>query len=398
MRLCMIGTGYVGLVAGTCLADGGHNVICVDLEAEKIARLNQGMVPIYEPGLEEILRRNVQEKRLFFTTDLTRAVRDSRIIFIAVGTPPRPDGSADLRYLMRAVRAVGKAMNGYKIVVVKSTVPVGTAEKVRAALKISTSKKFTVVSNPEFLKEGAAVDDFLKPDRIIVGTDSAKAADIMREIYSPFNRTRPRVLVMSNRSAEMTKYAANCLLATKISFINEMANYCKLVGADINEVREGIGADSRIGYAFLFPGLGFGGSCFPKDVRALINDGKDQNFNFQVLTAVERVNDQQKKIFLPEIQRHFNNRLQGKTIAVWGLSFKPRTNDMREAPAIILIKELLKWKMTVKVYDPVATLEARTVFRDSVIYCAKNYDALQGADALIVVTERNEFQIGRAHV
>jgi UDPglucose 6-dehydrogenase len=388
----MIGTGYVGLVAGTCLADGGHEVVCVDIEPEKIAKLQKGKVPIYEPGLEELLRRNMAEGRLTFTTNLTAAVRVSYVVFLAVGTPPLPDGTADLRAILTAAKAVGRAMNGPRIVVIKSTVPVGTAERIRAVIQHGTRRKVTVVSNPEFLKEGAAVEDFLKPDRIIVGTDSPQAMEVMREIYSPFNRTRPRIVGMDNRSAEMTKYAANCLLATKISFINEMANFCQLAGADINRVREGIGSDARIGYAFLFPGMGFGGSCFPKDIHALINLGKKHKFDFKVLKAVDAVNRAQKRVFVPAIKQHFRNRLAGKTIAVWGLAFKPRTDDMREAPALVLVRELLRAGARIRAYDPAAMAAARKILGNTITYCARGYEALEKADALVVVTEWNEFR------
>jgi UDPglucose 6-dehydrogenase len=392
MKLCVIGTGYVGLVAGTCLADGGHNVICVDIEPEKIGKLQNGEVPIYEPGLEELLQRNAAEGRLTFTTNMAAAVRAAAVVFLAVGTPPRPDGAADLSFLLTAARAVGRAMNGPRIVVIKSTVPVGTAELVRTVIRRGTRQRVTVVSNPEFLKEGAAVEDFLKPDRIIIGTDSLPAIEVMKEIYSPFNRTRSRIVLMDNRSAEMTKYAANCLLATKISFINEMANFCQLAGADINRVREGLGSDSRIGYAFLFPGMGFGGSCFPKDIHALINLGKKYKFDFKVLKAVDAVNQGQKRVFMPAIKRHFRGRLKGKTIAVWGLAFKPRTDDMREAPALVLARELLRAGARIRAYDPAAMAEARKLLGSKVTYCVRSYEALEKADALVVVTEWNEFR------
>jgi len=402
MRISVIGTGYVGLVTGTCLAESGNDVICMDIDAGKIEQLNAGRVPIYEPGLEELIKRNVAHGRLSFTTEMKRAVTRSEIIFIAVGTPPGEDGSADLKYVLAVARDIGKHLNGYKIVVNKSTVPVGTGDKVRAAVASRTRHAFDVVSNPEFLKEGAAVEDFMSPDRVVIGAESAKAVRIMAELYSSFTRKGDRILVMDIRSAEMTKYASNAMLATKISFINELANICGGLGADIDSVRKGMGYDKRIGFEFLFPGVGYGGSCFPKDVKALVQTAKQVGVDARVLKAVEAVNDRQKSVLYEKIVDHFTRTgakrpagkqpLAGRTIAVWGLSFKPRTDDMREAPSIVIIKKLLKAGAEVKAHDPVAMDEAYKIFKNGIFLAPDSYEALKGADALALVTEWNEFR------
>jgi UDPglucose 6-dehydrogenase len=401
MRISIIGTGYVGLVTGTCLAESGNTVICMDVDARKIETLDAGQVPIYEPGLEELIRRNVEHGRLSFTTDMSLAVKSSDIIFIAVGTPPGEDGSADLKYVLGAAREIGKHMNGYKIIVNKSTVPVGTADKVRAAAAGGTRRRFDVVSNPEFLKEGAAIDDFMKPDRVVIGVESAKAAGLMQELYAPFVRTGKPILVMDIKSAEMTKYASNAMLATKISFINEMAVICAGLGADIDNVRKGMGYDRRIGFEFLFPGAGYGGSCFPKDVKALVRTAGECGVDAKVLKAVEAVNERQKTVLSNMILRHFaktgrgasqQKPLAGRTIAVWGLSFKPRTDDMREAPSVVIIRNLLRAGAAVKAHDPVAIGEARKIFKNRVAFLDDDYETLRGADALAVVTEWSEFR------
>jgi UDPglucose 6-dehydrogenase len=403
MKVSVIGTGYVGLVTGTCLAESGNDVICMDIDGRKIDMLKSGVVPIYEPGLEELIKRNVLSGRLLFTTDIMSAVKKSDFIFIAVGTPPGEDGSADLKYVLGAAREIGASLNGYKVVINKSTVPVGTGDKVRAAIASKTRHKFDVVSNPEFLKEGAAVEDFMKPDRIVVGADNPKAAALMQDLYAPFVRTGKPILIMDIRSAEMTKYASNAMLATKISFINEMANVCAGLGADIDSVRRGMGYDRRIGFEFLFPGVGYGGSCFPKDVKALVQTAREHKVHARVLLAVDTVNEAQKNILSRMIIRHFLPRgaqrggrgtkpLSGKTIAVWGLSFKPRTDDMREAPSVVIIRNLLRAGAAVRAHDPVAMEEARKIFKKSVVFTEDGYDALTGADALAVVTEWNEFR------
>ncbi len=402
MKISVIGTGYVGLVTGTCLAESGNSVICMDINKEKIEMLNKGIIPIYEPGLEELIRRNVAHGRLSFSADMSRAVRESSVLFIAVGTPPGDDGSADIKYVLRVAEDIARYMNGYKIIVNKSTVPVGTADKVRSAVASKTKYKFEVVSNPEFLKEGSAIDDFMKPDRIVIGADSAKAMQIMHQVYAPFIRKGDRTLVMDVRSAEMTKYASNAMLATKISFINEMANICARLGADIDNVRRGMGYDKRIGFEFLFPGVGYGGSCFPKDVKALVRTAKENDFDAKVLKSVDAVNDRQKTLLFHMILGHFAAKgvknirkprpLAGKSIAVWGLSFKPRTDDMREAPSVVIIKSLLSAGALVKAHDPVAMDEARKIFKSRIELMPDNYETLRGADALAVVTEWSEFR------
>jgi len=463
MKICVIGTGYVGLVAGTCFAETGNDVVCMDIDEDKINALRKGVVPIYEPGLEEMLRRNVAEDRLSFTTNLAEAVRKSLVIFIAVGTPPKPDGSPDLSYVLAAARGIGETMNGYKIIVNKSTVPVGTADRVRQEISALTRFQFDVVSNPEFLKEGAAIDDFMKPDRVIIGTSEVRVAEIMKELYAPFTRTGAPILVMDPRSAEMTKYAANAMLASRISFMNEIANLCEHVGADANWVRQGVGFDRRIGSSFLFPGLGYGGSCFPKDVKALIALAREHNYPLKLVGAIEEVNELQKSVLVDKILKFYcspladqldefkrlhsgngrpgktraavdgaasgdysyvlsldatklpdmtltqndlglTNRLvlaredsggspiKGKTFGIWGLSFKPQTDDMREAPSVVIIEHLLKLGAEVQAYDPEAMDQARRVFGRRIKYAKTNYEAVKDADALVLVTEWNVFR------
>lgn len=392
MNICVIGAGYVGLVTGTCFAEMGNDVVCVDVDEKKVEQLKRGRSPIYEPGLQELIRRNMRENRLMFVTNTAKAVRDASIIFIAVGTPPLNNGGADLSHVFSVVNEVADAMNEYKVIVIKSTVPVGTADKVRERIKSKTSEKFDVVSNPEFLKEGAALDDFMRPDRVVIGTTNARVTAIMKELYRPVLRTGRPILVMDNRSAELTKYAANAMLATRISFINEIANLCEHLGANVNNVREGIGSDQRIGFSFLFPGVGYGGSCFPKDVKALASAAEECGYRMKILEAVDELNTKQKSALVPKIRKHFGDRLKGKTIAIWGLAFKPRTDDMREAPSIAIINELLAEGVNLQVHDPVATKEARRVFGRKVKYCEKPYDALKGAHALVLVTEWAEFR------
>jgi UDPglucose 6-dehydrogenase len=391
MKIAVIGSGYVGLVAGACLAENGNEVVCVDKDAAKVRLLQRGRIPIYEPGLEELVRRNRTEKRLTFTTNLTRGVRSAQIIFIAVGTPTGEDGSADLRHVLDVAREIGRSMNGYKVIVDKSTVPVGTAEKVRDVIRKETSHPFSVVSNPEFLKQGAAIDDFMKPDRVVIGAEDSRAAEIMKELYAPFTRTGAPIMMMDCASAELCKYAANAMLATRISFMNEVANVCEVVGADVDQVRRAVASDRRIGASFLFPGVGYGGSCFPKDVKAMLKFAASKSYDFQILKAVECVNERQKVRLLAKMQKHFGS-LHGKRIAVWGLSFKPKTDDMREAPSVPLIQGLLDAGATVQAYDPEAMKVARAIFGAQVQFSDKSYDALKAADALTIVTEWNEFR------
>jgi len=391
MKIAVIGTGYVGLVAGACLAENGNDVVCVDKDASKVRLLQRGRIPIYEPGLEEMVRRNRGEKRLTFTTNLSRGVRSSQIVFIAVGTPTGEDGSADLRHVLDVAREIGRAMNGYRVIVDKSTVPVGTAEKVREVIRKETSHPFSVVSNPEFLKQGAAIDDFMKPDRVVIGAEDPRAAEIMKELYAPFTRTGAPIMMMDCASAELCKYAANAMLATRISFMNEVANVCEVVGADVDQVRRAVASDRRIGASFLFPGVGYGGSCFPKDVKAMLKFAATKSYDFQILKAVESVNEKQKVRLLAKMQKHFGS-LQGKRIAVWGLSFKPKTDDMREAPAVPLLNGLVEAGASVQAYDPEAMKVARSIFGSKVQFAEKSYDALKGADALVIVTEWNEFR------
>jgi UDPglucose 6-dehydrogenase len=391
MKIAVIGTGYVGLVAGACLAENGNDVACVDKDAAKIETLNAGRMPIYEPGLEELVRRNAAEARLSFTTDLREAVRASEIVFIAVGTPQGEDGSADLQHVLAVATEIGRAIDKYTVVVDKSTVPVGTARKVKAAIAAETSQPFSVVSNPEFLKQGAAIEDFMKPDRVVIGCDEVEAGEIMRKLYAPFTRTGAPIMVMDTPSAELCKYAANAMLATRISFMNEIANMCERVGANVESVRRAVGSDRRIGPSFLFPGIGYGGSCFPKDVQALLKSAADEGYDFKILGAVEAVNKRQKGVLVDKMQAHFGT-LKGKRIALWGLSFKPRTDDMREAPAITIVERLLALGATICAFDPEATETARRIFGDRIAYCEHSYDALVGADALAILTEWNEFR------
>ncbi|NVJ02939.1 UDP-glucose/GDP-mannose dehydrogenase family protein [Myxococcus sp. AM009] len=391
MRIAIIGTGYVGLVAGTCFADSGNDVTCVDIDERKIRMLQAGEVPIYEPGLEELIKKNVREKRLFFTRDLTEAVTHAQVVFIAVGTPEGESGDADLQYVLAAAEQIGKAMKQYTVVVDKSTVPVGTADKVREAIRKVTDIEFDVVSNPEFLKEGAALDDFLKPDRVVIGVDSERARKVMADLYSPFVRTENPVLFMDTRSAELTKYAANAMLATRISFMNDIAALCEKVGADVDFVRKGLGSDKRIGYPFLFPGVGYGGSCFPKDVKALVATARDYGLELDLLRAVERTNERQKKLLVNKAAKHYGS-LEGRKFGVWGLAFKPKTDDMREAPSIEVIEGLIGKGAQVIAHDPVSPHTARRVFGERIRYASVPYEALEGVDGLFVVTEWNEFR------
>jgi UDPglucose 6-dehydrogenase len=391
MKIAVVGSGYVGLVAGACLAENGNDVICVDKDPAKIRMLQKGKVPIYEPGLEEMVRRNRTEKRLTFTTALPRGVRHAEIIFIAVGTPTGEDGSADLQHVLGVAREAARAMNGYKVIVNKSTVPVGTAARVRELVRRETTHPFSVVSNPEFLKQGAAIDDFMKPDRVVIGAEDPRAADLMRELYAPFTRTGAPIMMMDCASAELCKYAANAMLATRISFMNEVSNVCDSVGANVDQVRLAVAADRRIGPSFLFPGVGYGGSCFPKDVKAMLKFASDQDYDFQILKAVEAVNERQKRRLLARMESHFGS-LKGKRVAVWGLSFKPRTDDMREAPAVPMIQGLLAAGASVHAYDPEAMKVARGIFGSKIAYAEHGYAALTGADALAIVTEWNEFR------
>ena len=392
MKVCVIGTGYVGLVAGTCLAEMGNDVICVDNNLEKLSQLEKGIVPIYEPGLEELIKVNVSEGRLNFTSNLKEAVQKSLVCFIAVGTPQGEDGQADLKYVFEVAKSIGQSINDYKVIVDKSTVPVGTADAVSKIIKEQTNIEFDVVSNPEFLKQGAAVDDFLKPDRVVVGSNSQKATEIMQELYSPFLRTGNPVIMMDVKSAEMTKYAANSFLAVKISYANEIANICEQVGADAEMVRIGMCSDKRIGSQFLFPGLGYGGRCFPKDVKALLKTAKDNNCDYQLLQAADDVNKKQRQVFINKILNKFGNDLSGKTFAVWGLAFKPKTNDMREAPAITIINALLERGAKVQAYDPKAVESAKEIFGNKITYSKSAYEALNDADCMLLLTEWNEFR------
>jgi UDPglucose 6-dehydrogenase len=394
MKIAVVGTGYVGLVVGACFAETGNEVACVDKDATKIRLLNRGKIPIYEPGLEEIVRRNATEKRLTFTTSLADAVKRAKIVFIAVGTPTGEDGSADLKHVLAAATEVAQALTGYTVIVDKSTVPAGTAELVQQTMARVAEHPFTVVSNPEFLKQGAAVDDFLKPDRVVIGTTDTRAATLMRELYRPFTRTGAPIMVMDTASAEVCKYAANAMLATRISFMNEIANVCERFGADVDKVRQAIASDKRIGAAFLFPGVGYGGSCFPKDVKAIIKFSADRRYRFRILEAVEQVNERQKLRLLERVDQHFGKgkKLKGKTIAVWGLAFKPRTDDMREAPAVPIIKGLLERGAKVRAFDPEAKSVAKRIFKNHIYYARNAYDALKDAEALLIVTEWNEFR------
>lgn len=397
MNIGVIGTGYVGLVAGACFAESGNDVVCGDINEKKIERLNNGEIPIYEPGLEEIIKSNKKAGRIEFTTDIKAVVEKSEIIFIAVGTPQDKDGSADLKFVLAVAADIGKYINEPKIIVNKSTVPVGTADLVRAEISKHTKISFDVVSNPEFLKEGSAIDDFLKPDRVVIGTENPESSAKMQELYSPFVRSGNPIIVMATRSAEVTKYAANSMLATRISFMNEIANLCERVGADVSEVRKGIGTDSRIGSSFLYSGIGYGGSCFPKDIRALARVAKEYDYNLEIVNAVDSVNENQKSKLVDRVIEHYNgiSNLAGKKFAIWGLAFKPKTDDMREAPSINVINRLVEAGASVQAFDPEAMEIARDVFKDqesSITFVASNYDALKGADALIIVTEWSEFR------
>ena len=397
MKIVIVGSGYVGLVTGACFSEVGIDVVCVDIDQKKIENLNKGIVPIFEPGLEEMLLRNMKKGRLSFTTNIKEAIQDCEVLFIAVGTPPDEDGSADLKYVLSVARDCGKHMNDYMLIVTKSTVPVGTSEKVKHAVQDELNKRnaaipFDVASNPEFLKEGAAIDDFLKPDRIVIGLASQRAEELMRSLYKPFTLNGHPVIFMDITSAEMTKYAANAMLAAKISFMNDIANLCEIAGADINLVRKGIGSDSRIGNKFIYPGIGYGGSCFPKDVQALIRTAGEFNYELRVLKAVEAVNQDQKLVLFNKIMNYFDGDIQGKTIALWGLSFKPQTDDMREAPSLIIVKKLLEAGAKVKAYDPVAMKEAKHHFGDTISYFEDQYEALIDADCLAILTEWPEFK------
>jgi len=397
MKIAVVGTGYVGLVTGTCFAEVGIDVTCIDIDQKKIDNLHQGILPIYEPGLEEMVSRNVEKGRLHFSTDLAQAIEGCDVAFIAVGTPPGEDGSADLKYVLAVARGIGEHISNYGVIVTKSTVPVGTAAKVHAEIAQALAKRgaaieFDVASNPEFLKEGAAIDDFLKPDRIVVGIASERAEDVMTKLYKPFLLNGHPIIFMDIPSAEMTKYAANSMLATKISFMNDVANLCEIMGADVNMVRRGIGSDARIGTKFIYPGIGYGGSCFPKDVKALIKTAQENGYDMQVLRAVESVNDQQKSVLYNKLSRHFGGDLRGLKIAVWGLSFKPKTDDMREAPSLVIIEKLLAAGCTVTAYDPVAMPEAKHSLGDTITYAKDEFAALIDADALLVVTEWPDFR------
>ncbi|MEI6185088.1 MAG: UDP-glucose/GDP-mannose dehydrogenase family protein [Bacteroidota bacterium] len=392
MKITVVGTGYVGLVSGTCFAETGNHVTCVDIDPNKVSKLSNGQITIYEPGLEKLFLRNLKEGRLTFTTSLEDGIKDAQIIFLALPTPPGADGSADLKYVLGVADHLGKIMTDYKVIVDKSTVPVGTAAKVRAAVAANFKGEFDVVSNPEFLREGVAVDDFMKPDRVVIGVDSERARKLMGELYGPYVRQGNPVIYMDEKSAELTKYAANSFLATKISFMNEIAQLCELLGADVDMVRRGVGSDDRIGKRFLFPGIGYGGSCFPKDVQALIMSADEVKYDFKILKAVEDVNEKQKLHLIPKIKAYFNDDLKGKHFALWGLAFKPNTDDIREAPALYLIDALTAAGATVTAFDPEAATNVKNLIGDKITYTESQYDALQNADALIIATEWSEFR------
>ncbi|MBT8262787.1 MAG: UDP-glucose/GDP-mannose dehydrogenase family protein [Bacteroidia bacterium] len=392
MKIAVIGTGYVGLVTGTCLAETGNDVICVDIDTEKIEKMRQGIVPIYEPHLDVLFERNIKAGRLQFTTSLDEGLEHGDIIFLALPTPEDEDGSADLSYVLNVSEEIGKRITRYKVIVDKSTVPVGTAEKVHAVISENAKTEFDVVSNPEFLREGLAVDDFLKPERIVVGSSSERATQLMKKLYGPFVRSGNPIIIMDEKSAELTKYAANSFLATKITFMNEIANYCEKVGADVDKVRVGMGTDSRIGKRFLFPGIGYGGSCFPKDVKALIHAGSLVDYEFQILDSVVRINHIQKRILIPKISEYFNNELKGKNVAIWGLAFKPETDDIREAPSISVMEELLSKGASLSVFDPEAMPNIKKQFGDKLTYADSMYDAIENADALVICTEWSIFR------
>jgi UDPglucose 6-dehydrogenase len=392
MKIAVVGTGYVGLVTGTCFAETGNDVTCVDINAEKVKQLNEGIIPIYEPDLDVLFERNKKQGRLKFTTSLAEGVEGAKVIFLALPTPPGEDGNADLKYVLQVANQLGAILKQYTVVVNKSTVPVGTADLVRAHIAKMATAEFDVVSNPEFLREGVAVEDFMKPERVVIGTTSEKAGKVMEELYEPFVRQGNPIIFMDERSAEVTKYAANAFLAAKISFMNEVANLCEIVGADVDNVRKGIGTDSRIGKRFLFAGIGYGGSCFPKDVNALFHTSKENNYNFKILEAVMQVNEQQRENFFHKIAEHFKNELKGKTVALWGLAFKPNTDDIREAPALYLIEQLLKHGAIVQAYDPEAMNNVKQLFGDKISYANSPYEALEKADFLVIATEWNVFR------
>ena len=392
MKIAVIGTGYVGLVTGTCLAETGNKVICVDIDAAKVQKMQEGQVPIYEPGLDVLFHRNIAQGRLTFTTDLAHGIKDAQIIFMALPTPPGGDGAADLSYILGAAKDISKLVTEYKVIVNKSTVPVGTADKVRAVFKVHTDIEIDVVSNPEFLREGVAVEDFMKPDRVVVGTRSEKAQKLMSELYGPYVRQGNPILFMDERSSELTKYAANSFLATKITFMNEVANLCEIVGADVDAVRKGIGSDARIGKRFLFPGIGYGGSCFPKDVQALAKSADENNYDFQILKAVMEVNEKQKTVLVDKLLKYYKGDLKGKHFALWGLAFKPETDDIREAPALYIIDELVKHGATVTAFDPEGMANVKRLLGDKISYVEDQYDALQHADALLIATEWSVFR------
>lgn len=398
MKIAVVGTGYVGLVSGTCFAETGINVTCVDIDEKKIEKLNNGQIPIYEPGLEDIYKRNVEKGRLSFTTNFEKSIENADAVFIAVGTPPGEDGSADLKYVLAVAESVGKYMDHYLVVVTKSTVPVGTSVKVKQKVQEQLDKRgvkidFDVASNPEFLKEGNAVEDFLRPDRIVVGADSLKAEKVMKRLYKPFLLNGHPIIFMDVISSEMTKYTANAMLATKISFMNDIANLCEIVGADVNHVRKGIGSDARIGHKFIYPGTGYGGSCFPKDVKALIKTADDLGYSLEILKAVENVNFRQKSVLFKKLKKHFKNNLKGKKVAMWGLAFKPKTDDMREAPSLVIIENLLREGAHVVAYDPVAMNEGQRILGNKILFAKDEYDACIDADALVLVTEWPEFRM-----
>jgi UDPglucose 6-dehydrogenase len=392
MKIAVVGTGYVGLVTGTCFAETGNDVTCVDIDKKKVEKLSNGQITIYEPGLEKLFLRNLKEERLHFTTNLAEGIKEAVIIFLALPTPPGEDGSADLKYILGVSDDIGKLLTDYKVIVDKSTVPVGTAEKVRTAIAKNYKGEFDVASNPEFLREGVAVDDFMKPDRVVIGTVSDRAKKVMGDLYAPFVRQGNPVIYMDERSAELTKYAANSFLATKISFMNEIAQLCERLDADVDMVRKGIGSDERIGKRFLFPGIGYGGSCFPKDVQALVKSSKEVDYDFQILNAVMEVNEKQKLHLMPKIEKYFNNNLKGKHFALWGLAFKPNTDDIREAPALYMIEALVKAGATVCAFDPEAMANVKALIGDKITYADSQYTALKNADALIIATEWSEFR------
>jgi len=392
MKIAVVGTGYVGLVSGTCFAETGNKVTCIDIDSRKVEKLSNGEITIYEPGLEKLFLRNLKEGRLAFTTNLAEGIKDAQVIFLALPTPPGEDGSADLKYVLGVAKDLGNLLTDYKVIVDKSTVPVGTAAKVHAAIAANYKGEFDVVSNPEFLREGVAVDDFMKPDRVVIGTDSERARKVMGDLYAPYVRQGNPVIFMDEKSAELTKYAANSFLATKISFMNEIAQLCERLGADVDMVRRGIGSDERIGKRFLFPGIGYGGSCFPKDVQALIKSSEEVQYDFQILKAVEEVNEKQKLHLMPKINTYFNNDLKGKHFALWGLAFKPNTDDIREAPALYLIDALTAAGATVTAFDPEAMANVKKTVGDKITYVDNQYDALNNADALIIATEWSEFR------